>query len=219
MTFRDIWADDDFDDESGTPGTNILYVNCHMLGAALYLLPSETSRSEPGRLWQAFYCTFSYHSQNGNDPWEPGGALDWPPAFWSAFYNGANGDGLLFDHCIFIANGRPYNSHQDWIITPANNKAFLIEHEFVTGPGATVLWTMRDCEWRAKYLPSGISRANIQAVRTIGNPGSSRHVRMQRVFVAKEFADLPFDMGGMTVEHTGCTHELTGNPTPWSNAS
>ncbi len=208
LALRDTWAESDFDDESGTPGSTLQYVNCHMLAGAHRLRPGETSGSDPVDRWEARYCTFSYHSNGGN------GTGSYPPSAWSAFHS-MGGTGCLFDHCVFIANGRPYNYHESWIVTPVSSKRFYIIYE--RSGTQSRLWTMRNCQWRVTRLPGGIARTNVQAVEH-GGLGTGQSVELDGVTIDAAFADLPFAMGGVTVRYRNVVHEGTGGTKPWSGA-
>ncbi len=162
---------------------------------------------DPIRSWRAYYCTLSYHHSGGN------GSGNYPSAWWTGF-NTQESTGLLFDHCVFLANGTPYVVHES-SCTPDNTTPFCIN--YANANDGARLWTMRDCEWRAKNLPNGIATSNIQAVRHAGK-NTSTSVELDGVTIGAAFADQPFDMGGMTVRYHNVVHERTGSSKPWTGA-
>ena len=211
LTFRDGWAESDFDDENeGTASNNSFshYVNCHMLAAALYIGPSGNANNLPTQDWTALYCTFSYHKHFFN----------YPPAWWKGFPGGDNGYGCLFDHCVFLANGTPYQYHNNYTLTPVNTDVFAIYYENAGGANqGPRLWTMRACEWRPNNLPGGTPTANVRCIAHT-TMTTAQSVELDGVVIDGAFADLPFDMGATTVRYRNVLHERTGNPKPWTNA-
>ncbi len=211
LTFRDGWAESDFDDENeGTAANNSFshYVNCHMLAGAFYLNPSGDASDLPTQDWTAQYCTFSYHKHFFN----------YPPEWWKGFPGGDNGYGCLFDHCVFLANGTPYQYHDAYTTTPVNTDVFGIYYQSAAGANqGPRLWTMRNCEWRPKNLPSGTPTANVNCISQSAM-STALSVELDGVTIDAAFADLPFAMGGVTVRYRNVKHERTGSAKPWSGA-
>lgn len=206
LTIRDAWYDSDWDEVTGGGGT-LIHANMHAIGGALWVDPQADGGAPAS--WRCDYCTIAYHHAGGNS------AGTYPPAKFKGF-PAMGGEGCLFDNCVFVANGDPYYYHESHLVIPGSTQPFRIDYE--SAGTQTRLWTMRNCQFRAKNLPGGLATSNVQAINHPAGLGTSRSVEFDGVTIDAAFADLPFAMGGMTVRYRNVLHERTGSVTPWSGA-
>lgn len=207
----DFWSEGDFDDESQGTDADIRYYNDHVVnGFGLYIGPSSQDGQAPVRTWAAHYCTLAY-----NRPGGVSGGGNYPPSWIRGVPTGTNGEGLLFDGCVFILTGGQMWYHNDWLVNATNDTTRAYISWLSPLGGSTRVLTMRDCEWRVQRLPAGIPQSNVQAI-DFASFGTSRVVELDGVTIDGAFANFPFEMGGMTVRYRNVLHERTGNTKPWS---
>jgi hypothetical protein len=204
--FYDAWADADFDETTAGTGSSTHHFNIHTIGASFAVVngwqPNGPFASGDG--WDARYCTFSYNHDYG-----------YPQALWYGFATALGATGALFENCIFLANGTPFMYHNGIYGTSVNT---IFSFMYTPAGTQSRLWTMRNCEWRVKALPSGIARGNIRAYFVNGTLGTGQSVELDNVKVDAAFTDLPFLMGGVNVRWRNTLHEGTGSSTIWSGA-
>jgi hypothetical protein len=204
-TFSDGWVESDFDDTNEGTGSTSTYRNCHIPKAGLIISAEGWTSGVAPAGFEMRYCTMGFHKHFGN----------FPPCWWIGFRTSLGSAGAVFDNCVFLANGEEYCHHEWQWLTPSSSDVFEIIYK--SSPPEGRLWTMRNCELRAKSLPSGIPTGN---VRFISLPGmsTSQSVEFDGFVIDAAFADAPITLGGITVRYRDVVHERTGSSKPWSGA-
>jgi hypothetical protein len=223
VAFSDAWADSDFDEASRQldPARKSWsrFRNVHVTGSAMQFKHDASSAGNQARpISEVFfnYGTLSY--------WRRGhGGGNFPPVLFGSIGPGDAGLGLLCEATVFIANGDPYAHHEDSLLDPATDSTQLCEIIYSLGasgsePGGRKI-TLRDCEFRAKNLPAGLTQANRRCFTFNVTFPAAFEIEFDGVLVDGTFADIPFNLGGATIRYRDVLHERTGNPKPWSNVT
>jgi hypothetical protein len=220
LLFADGWAESDFDEasrqhDSQRKSWTRLY-GCHTTGAAFQFKHDSSSDG-----WAAYpisevfskYCTWSY--------WRRGhGGGNFPPSLLGSLGPGDAGLGLLSEGTVFIANGDPYCHHEDSLLYTTNDLStceitYLIAASN-TEPGGRKV-TLRNCEFRVKNLPSGLTTANTRCFWWPATFPAAFELEFDGVLIDSAFADTPFNLGGATIRYRNVLHERTNDTTPWTN--
>jgi hypothetical protein len=197
LTWVDVWAEGNWDlDLQGTASTAV-HMNCHTTLAEFDHHARSLMSAQPPEF---YYCTISYHSN------------DIRPAYTYCWNEGTNHTGVLYDHCIWLANGQKYSQENT---IPATTPRFYWSLS-ASGAGPTVM-TMRDCEARVRNLPAGIAQANVQLFDAATNTGKT--IVFDGLLIDGAFADKPIEAGNMTVNYRNVLHERTLDQTPWTGAA